>query len=470
GATSLLARLTWLPASDVRRLTPVAAAAGIAAAFNAPIAAVTFTIEEIVGTLDHTVLSGVVVAAALAAVVARGVLGVRPVIAVDQQYGFDHPSSLILYALLGVVAAVASVAFTEGLLGLRAWFRTVRRIPAWAHPAVGGLATGVLIAGTMRLLGTTGVNGGGYETLSRALAGQLSLKVLLALFVVKIVATIASYSSGGAGGIFAPALFFGAMLGGAVGYLDVALFHHEHTQLGAFALVGMGAVFAGVIRAPITSVLIIFEMTGSYGLVLPLMLANMTSYALARHWRPAQIYEALLAQDGVILPHQGERPNAVERQAATRKDGPTSSVRAHREVSGHMLVTASVLMSEAVIIDASTSIDWIVDERSRRPEASFVVRDDGDGPFRVVSSELLEEILRDDALPALLVASEIATMAPTTPPEASLDGVAALLLREGASDAIVIDAASGEPIGVVRRVAVALAMMEAHGAARPSLA
>jgi CBS domain-containing protein len=157
-----------------------------------------------------------------------------------------------------------------------------------------------------------GVTGGGYETLGQALAGELTLKVLLALCLMKGIATVFSYSSGGAGGIFAPALFVGGMLGGAVGFLDVATLHHEPRQLGAFALVGMGAVFAGVIRAPITSVLIIFEMTGGYGLVLPLMLANMTSYALTRRWRPTPVYDALLAQDGVILPHGSARSHPLD--------------------------------------------------------------------------------------------------------------------------------------------------------------
>ena len=166
----------------------------------------------------------------------------------------------------------------------------------------------------MKFLGTTEVTGGGYPTLGRALGGQLGLTTLLVLCAVEGgIATVFSYSSGGAGGIFAPALFVGAMLGGAVGYLDVAAFHHEGRELGAFALVGMGAVFAGVIRAPITSVLIIFEMTGGYGLVLPLMLANMTAYVLARQYRATPIYEALLEQDGVFLPHASPRDHPLER-------------------------------------------------------------------------------------------------------------------------------------------------------------
>jgi chloride channel protein, CIC family len=313
GAASLLARLTSLPPRQMRRLTPVGVAAGIAAAFNAPIAAVTFTIEEIVGALDNTVLSGVVVAAALAAVIERGVLGVHPVIQVDQAYGLAHASSLVTYALMGVAAAAVSVAFTDGLLALRLWFRKLSVLPRWTHPAVGGLVTGCLAVLALHLFQLTGVNGGGYATLGRALAGDLGFRALLALCALKIIATVFSYSSGGAGGIFAPALFIGAMLGGAFGYGDVLLFEHERAQLGSFALVGMGAVFAGVIRAPITSVLIIFEMTGGYGLVLPLMLANMTSYALARAWRSAPIYEALLAQDGIELPQLNVRPHPLER-------------------------------------------------------------------------------------------------------------------------------------------------------------
>ncbi|MHB8877675.1 MAG: chloride channel protein [Myxococcaceae bacterium] len=314
GLASALGRATSLPPKSVRRLMPVGVAAGIAAAFNAPIAAVTFTIEEIVGTLDQTVLSGVVVAAALAAVIERSVLGVNPIIQVAQPYGLDHASSLVFYAALGVAAAWVSVTFTDSLLSLRAWFRTVKRLPRFAHPAVGGLVTGILAVVALHFMKTTGVTGGGYHTLGLALSGSIAVEVLIVLGAMKLVATVFSYSSGGAGGIFAPSLFIGAMLGGAVGYLDIAVLGHENGEVGAFALVGMGAVFAGTIRAPITSVLIIFEMTGGYGLVLPLMIANMTAYGLARHYRPTPIYEALLEQDGVHLPHlRGAVNHALER-------------------------------------------------------------------------------------------------------------------------------------------------------------
>lgn len=329
GVASGIARIMALPPKQLKRLMPVGVAAGIAAAFNAPIAAVTFTIEEIVGHLDQTVLSGVVVAAALAAVVERSVLGVHPVIESVQSFSLEHASSLPFYALLGVAAAFVSMLFTDGLLALRLYFKSFKHekyLPIWSRPAIGGLVTGLLAVGMLRFLNTGGITGGGYDTLRHALAGELPLRVLAALCIGKLVATVFSYSSGGAGGIFAPSLFIGSMLGGVVGHADMALLDHSRNELGAFALVGMGAVFAGVIRAPITSVLIIFEMTGSYGLVLPLMIANMSAYGIARHFRPTPIYEALLKQDGVYLPSHGAKPHPLEhlRVESTMSRTPTT--------------------------------------------------------------------------------------------------------------------------------------------------
>ena len=304
GIASALGRTFALSQKNLKRLLPVGAAAGIAAAFNAPIAAVTFTIEEVVGDLDQTVLSGVIVAAAIAAAIERSILGEHPVFVITRTYGLHDATSLIFYAILGVAAAGVSLVFNESLLWLRARFNRLSALPPWTRPAAGALVTGILAVAAVRYLGVGGVNGGGYDTLSVALSGSLTFKVMAVLCVLKLIATVFSYSSGGAGGIFAPALFIGGMLGGAVGVIDVSLLGNHGSEIGAFALVGMGAVFAGVVRAPITSVLIIFEMTGSYGLILPLMIANMSAYALARHYRPTPIYEALIVQDGIHLPHR----------------------------------------------------------------------------------------------------------------------------------------------------------------------
>lgn len=319
GVSSMLARAARLSPKNRKRMASVGMAAGIAAAFNAPIAAVTFTLEELIGDLDQTMLSGVIVAAALAAVVEHSVLGSNPIFHVNRIYTLGNTSSLVWYSLLGLLAAIVSVTFTDSLLWLRGQFKRLTVVPKWVHPALGGLATGCLAVVALALFHLNGIAGDPYKTLTLALTGSMGALPALAMVafcVLKLLATVFSYSSGGAGGIFAPALFMGAMLGGAVGYIDVTVFHHPADAIGAFAVVGMGAVFAGIVRAPMTSVLIIFEMTGGYGLVLPLMIANMSAFALARHWRPVPVYEALLAQDGIHLHHGniGRVPNDAAKQ------------------------------------------------------------------------------------------------------------------------------------------------------------
>jgi CIC family chloride channel protein len=364
GIASLLGRAAALSKENLRRLLPVGAAAGVAAAFNAPIAAVTFTVEEVVGDLDQTVLSGVIVAAALAAVIERGVLGEHPVFDVPGGYGLRHTSSLLFYAALGVAGAFVSLLFTESLLKLRGWFQRLEAVPAWARPAIGSTLTGALAVVALWWLRSGGVTGGGYDTLAGALTGALTVKVLLALCALKLAATVFSYGSGGAGGLFAPSLFIGGMLGGAFGFLDQALLHHSGNEVGAFALVGMGAVFAGSIRAPITSVLIIFEMTGGYGLILPLMIANMTAYALARHWRPVPIYEALLEQDGVRLPHRrGAVTHALE-----------------------VLRVAEAMTAEPVTLDADLTVAEALERAGRYDHSTYPVVEDG-GRFSGMISE-----------------------------------------------------------------------------------
>jgi CBS domain-containing protein len=204
----------------------------------------------------------------------------------------------------------------------------------------------------LRVGHSTGVTGGGYATLGAALGGRLPVLVLGALCLLKLVATVASYSSGGSGGIFAPSLFIGAMLGGVVGAVDAALLGHDARSLGAFALVGMGAAFAGIIRAPITSVLIIVEMTGSYGLVLPLMISNALAYGLARHYRPLPIYDALLEQDGIHLPDRSGRSAALESLPAEK--AMTADVVA---LSGEMTATEGARVTEGRAFTACPVLD-----------------------------------------------------------------------------------------------------------------
>jgi CIC family chloride channel protein len=388
GVARALGRLGRLSTQSRRRLIPVGAAAGIAAAFNAPIAAVTFTIEEIVGKLDQTVLSGVIVAAALAAVIERSILGENPVLGGQRHYSLTDARSLVFYAALGVAAAAVSIAFTDGLLRVRKRFREQRSIPPWAQPAVGGALTGALAVAAMLALRTGGVNGGGYDVLKEALSSNVTVKVMLVLCAVKLAATVASYSSGGAGGIFAPSLFIGAMLGGAFGALDRVVFHHPQATLGAFALVGMGAVFSGTIRAPMTSVLIIIEMTSGYELILPLMIANMSSYAIARAFRPQAIYDALLAQDGVHIEDEHRATlDALER-----------------------LRLADVLQRGTIQIFSprTSAAEMLRIQHAHATQRVFPVIDDAGKLRGVVPADLLSELDAETGLEHLVTAADVA--------------------------------------------------------------
>ncbi len=285
-----------LPGGRSRRrdLATVGAAAGIAAAFNTPIAAVTFTLEEVVGDLNARILGATIVAAVTASVVRRALLGSESIFHVPP-YALLHTVELPIYVLVGAAAALLAAAVARGLLALRGWMKGLRW-PAPLKPAAGGLAVGLLALVAPQVLG------GGYETPEAALVGGLSLPLLVMLTVAKPLATIFSYGSGGSGGIFAPSLFTGAMLGGTIGAVAHALLPDLAAGPGAYALVGMGAFFAAFIRAPITSVLIIFEMTNTYTIILPLMLANITAYTIAQRLMAEPIYDALLAQSGVRLP------------------------------------------------------------------------------------------------------------------------------------------------------------------------
>jgi CIC family chloride channel protein len=299
---SLLGRLFALPRRRLENLVPVGAAAGLAAAFNTPIAAVTFTLEEILGDSAAKPLGTIVVAAVIAAVIEHSILGEHPLFNVPP-YRLNNALELVFYSLLGVLSGFAAIAFNEGLLRLRKAFITQRVVPQWATPGVGGLVLGGIGLFALLLTGSSSIFGIGYAQLSAELQTGLPFKVLIVLAVCKLAGTVVSYSSGSSGGIFGPSLYIGGMLGGAVGLLTHAIPGNPALQPGAFALVGMGAVFAGIVRAPITSIVMIFEMTNNYSIILPLMIANIISYAVASKISPTPIYDALLQQDGIRLPH-----------------------------------------------------------------------------------------------------------------------------------------------------------------------
>jgi CIC family chloride channel protein len=295
GIASVLGRKLGLRPERVKSLIPVGAAAAIAAAFNTPLAAVLFTLEEVVGDLHAPVLGSVVLASATSWGVLRLMLGNDPLFQVPQ-YSLLNPWELIVYAILGVAGGVVSAAFTQFLLRSREWFTKLPRKTVWYQPLAGGLLIGLMGWFVPQVMGV------GYKYVGDVLNGGMALKLVVALLVMKLIATAISYASGNAGGIFGPSLFMGAMLGGFIGGIAKHFFPGYVAQPGAYALVGMGAAFAGVIRAPMTSVVMIFEITRDYAVIVPLMIANLVSYFVASRIQKKPIYEVLAEQDGIHLP------------------------------------------------------------------------------------------------------------------------------------------------------------------------
>jgi CIC family chloride channel protein len=304
GLASVIGRWLRLPPQRVQELVPVGAAGALAAAFNTPVAAVLFALEEIIGDMNATLIGSTVVASVAAVIVERSILGNEPLFHVPT-YKLVHPAELMAYAALGVLGGAVSVLFSKLLLWLRGAFL---RLPAWSkafQPAIGGIVIGAVLVYSPAIMGV------GYEYVDQALNGGLLLKTMAILCFLKLGATIVSYASGNAGGIFAPSLYIGAMAGGAVGMVVHRLAPFPTGDPGAYALVGMGTLFAGIIRAPMTSVFMIFEITQDYQILVPLMVANMLSFVISRHYQPVPVYHALLRQDGVHLPSTAVSSQAV---------------------------------------------------------------------------------------------------------------------------------------------------------------
>jgi CIC family chloride channel protein len=307
GIASVLGRRLGLRPEKVKALLPVGAAAAIAAAFNTPLAAVLFALEEIVGDLHAPVLGSVVLASATSWMVLRLVLGNNPLFKVPQ-YQLVNPLEFAIYAVLGVAGGLVSVSFTKLLLGMRARFLRFPQKTVWFQPVAGGLLVGVMGWFVPQVLGV------GYGYVGDVLNGRMALNLMVLLLGLKLFAVTTSYASGNAGGIFGPALFIGAMLGGAVGTVAHRLLPAYTATPGAYALVGMGAVFAGIVRAPMTSVLMIFEMTQDYAVIVPLMIANLVSLFISSRLQRQPIYDALAVQDGIHLPTAETRHGHGRRQ------------------------------------------------------------------------------------------------------------------------------------------------------------
>ncbi|MFC1407531.1 MULTISPECIES: chloride channel protein [Streptacidiphilus] len=286
----------WVKVAEDRLKILVAcgAAGGIAATFNAPLAGVFFAMELILRDFTAESFGMVVLASVTASVIGRAALGNNPFLHLPP-FQVQHLSQYLLFALLGLLAGVLGVVFSKVLYRIEDACDAVWRGPEWARPAVGGLLLGLLLLVLPEMYGV------GYPVLENAVGGKYVIGFLVVLLVGKIVATSLTIGIGGSGGVFAPSLFMGAMLGSAFGAAAHHLLPGVAGPVGAYGLIGMGAVFAGAARAPITAVIILFELTGEYTIILPLMTAIVLATLVSRALSHETIYTAKLRRRGIDL-------------------------------------------------------------------------------------------------------------------------------------------------------------------------
>lgn len=411
----------------VRTLVACGAAGGIAATFNAPIAGAIFALEVILGQFHAGYFGAVVISAVIADVIAQVFEGDLRAFAVPE-YALVSPWELLFYAVLGLLAAFLAVAFIRLLyLSEDVWDRFA--MPEYLKPVLGGGMLGVLGILTLKLDGVPRIFGVGYETISEALLGQLAVQVTLSLLVVKLLATIITLGSGGSGGVFAPSLFMGAMLGEAFGQTVHLAFPQITAPVGAYSLVGMAAVFSGAAHAPVTAILILFEMTGDYRIVLPLMLATVISTLVARLLSRDSIYTLKLSRRGVHL-EQGQDIDVMQG------------------------VNVGEAMTRQVdVVPLNMPLEELAEEFARTHHHGFPVVDENGQLAGVVSIQDLERALDSGAIAERTVA-DIATrdgVLVAYPEEPMWKALKRLGTRNVGRLPVVAGEGSREIVGMVRR-------------------
>jgi CIC family chloride channel protein len=382
----------------LRTLVGCGAAAGIAGTFNAPVAGALFAVEIILGDFGVTQFSPIVISSVAATVVSQRFLGDFPAFEVPP-YSLVHASEFLAYAVLGVLAAFVGVAFIRILYRVESIFEELR-LAGPAKAVLGGLLIGVMGIWVPHVFGV------GYEAINEALHGNLVWEFMLLLVVLKIFAVSITLGSGGSGGIFAPSLFIGAMLGGAVGTVVHSVWPTTAAGAGAYALVGMGAVVGAATHAPITAILIIFELTGDYQIIMPLMISCIIATLLSTRIQRASIYTLKLLRRGIDV-YRGRAVNVLQH-----------------------LVARDVMRQEVLTLAPEEGLVSIVSKFIGHPGSTLFVMQDGNRLVGIVTAEQVRPVMQDPvAFETLVIAADVMVESeyPSVTPETSLDHVMRLL-------------------------------------------
>ncbi|MDH3974977.1 MAG: chloride channel protein [Deltaproteobacteria bacterium] len=375
---SVLGQSLNFSGKKMKSMVACGAAAGIAAIFNAPIAGVMFSLEVILGDLAFSTFSPLVISAVTATIISRAWWGDVPVFHVPK-YELVSPLEIPAYIMLGLISAVVAVSFSKALYGTEDFFNNKVKIPPYFKAAIGGLMIGAIGIFSPHIFGV------GYHVIDMALLGEMPFYLLFALIFLKIIATSLSLGSGSSGGVFAPSLFIGAATGGAFGKIAHAIFPTLSASSGAYALVGMGAVVAGSTYAPITAIMIIFEMTSDYKIILPLMLTCITSTLFASYLSKESIYTMKLARQGINL-------------------------QAGKEVN----ILQSILVKEAMAkgaqsIPENMTLRQFNQFLTKSKYSNFPVVDENKMMTGIISFQDFKEVIFESGLEDLIVVKELAT-------------------------------------------------------------